>query len=379
MKSSQKPGFYREDSIEMEEFASTLEHLQEPDPPRAVLFALSNLHSKALTELAKAWPALPIERRTEIISLLVEMAEADFEVDFSEVFRMCLDDADPRVRTSAIEGLWEVEDVRLIRPLVRALTEDTSDLVRQAAAMSLSRFALRAELGQLPSRLADLVWESLWRAVNHSEEDVPVRRRALESLAYFDRPEVGAAIAAAYQDEDSTMRVSAVFAMGRSTDEEWSTQILNELENESPEMRYEAARACGELQLAGAVPRLSQMTADIDLEVKLAAVWALGRIGGPEARRVLDICVEMGDEALADAAHEALDEIDYMEEEIDFDLYNINSDDDPEDEDELEEGFAFGDLDSPTFGGATYGGDRFDQDDEDDDELDYWEDEDPYQ
>jgi len=354
----------------MEEFASTLEQLLEPDPPRAVLFALSNLHSKSLAELTKAWPALPVERRTQVISSLVEISEADFEVDFSEVFRMCLDDTDPRVRTSAIEGLWEVEDVRLIRPLVRALSEDSSDMVRQAAAMSLSRFALRAELGQLPPRLAELVWESLWQAVNAPQEDVPVRRRALESLAYFDRPEVGASISRAYQDEDSTMRISAIFAMGRSTDEEWSTQILDELESELTEMRYEAARACGELQLAGAVPRLSQMTADLDLEVKLAAVWSLGQIGGPEARRVLDICVEMGDEALIEAAREALDEIDYMEEEISFDLYSVDSDDDPEDEDELKDGFEFETL------GRAYGGD---EDDEDDDELDYWEDEAPYQ
>jgi hypothetical protein len=357
----------------MEEFARILEQLQQPDPPRAVLFSLSNLHSRALGELSEAWPSLPIERRIQIISLLVEMSEADFEVDFSEVFKFCLNDADPRVRTSAIEGLWEVEDVRLIRPLVRALTEDPSDMVRQAAAISLSRFALRAELGQLQPRLAELVWERLWHAFNHLEEAVPVRRRALESLAYFDRPEVRAAIMRAYDDEDSTMRISAVFAMGRSSDEEWSTQILNELESEMPEMRYEAARSCGELQLAGAVPRLSQMTADLDLEVKLAAVGALGQIGGPEARRVLDICVEMGDEALGDAAREALDEMDYMEEEIDLDLYSFDSDDDPEDEDELEDGFGFGEL-GERRSDATYR----DGDDEDDDELDYWEDEERY-
>jgi len=321
------------------------------------------------------WPGLPVERRISVISQLVEMSEADFEADFSEVFRFCLDDADPRVRTSAIEGLWEVEDVRLIRPLVRALTGDASALVREAAAVSLSRFALRAELGQLQPRLSDLIWESLWQAVNLADEDTAVRRRALESLAYFDRPEVSAAIDRAYRDEESSMRVSAVFAMGRSKDEEWSTQVLNELESDLPEMRYEAARACGELQLAGAVPRLSQMTADVDLEVKLAAVWSLGRIGGPEARRVLDICVEMGDEALIEAAREALDEIDYMEEEIDLDLYSYDSDDEPEDEDELEDGFEFDDL-GAAYDEATYGSE---DDDDDDDELDYWEDEDPYQ
>ena len=102
----------------MEEFASILERLQEPDPPRSALFALSNLHGNALAQWAERWPGLPIDRRLDVITQLVEMSEADFEVDFSQVFKVCLDDADPRVRTSAIEGLWEVEDVRLIRPLV---------------------------------------------------------------------------------------------------------------------------------------------------------------------------------------------------------------------------------------------------------------------
>jgi HEAT repeat protein len=352
----------------MEEFASILEHLQEPELTRSVLFALSNLHSQALARLAEVWPSLLVDRRVEIVSRLVEMSEADFEVDFGEVFWMCLDDADPRVRASAIEGLWEVEEARLVRPLVRALTEDESDMVREAAAVSLCRFALLAELGQLQPRLEELVWDSLWKTVNSEQEDVPLRRRALESLAYFDRPEVRDAIMRAYQDEDSTMRVSAIFAMGRTTDDEWSTQILQELESEMPEMRYEAARACGELQLAGAVPQLSQLTADVDLEVKLAAVGSLGRIGGPEARRVLEICIEMGDEALVDAAREALDELDYMEEEIDLDLYSF-TDDDPVDEDELGDGFEFDDLrDSLGL-----------DDDEDDDELDFWEDEAPYQ
>jgi HEAT repeat protein len=148
-------------------------------------------------------------------------------------------------------------------------------------------------------------------------------------------------------------------------------------------MRYEAARACGELELAGAVPKLSQMTADLDLEVKLAAVWSLGQIGGPEARRVLDICVEMGDEALREAAQDALSEIDYMEENLDLVLYDYDSDEDEdEEEDALGDEFGYDDL------GADLVGDELDEDeagvrglaadDDDDDEFDYWEDEERY-
>jgi HEAT repeat protein len=361
-----------------QEFGRTLERLREPEPSRSVLFELTNLHGKALALLADTWPSLPVERRQEIISRLVEMTEADFEVDFSEVFKICLPDDDPQVRAAAIEGLWEVEDVTLIRPLVRALTQDSSQIVREAAAISLSRFARSAELGHLPARLADLVWDALWQAVHNQEEDLDVRRRAIESLAYFDRPEVTQVIERAYRDEESTMRLSAVFAMGRSADEDWSKYILDELQSYDPEMRFEAARACGELKLAGSVPTLSQMTADKDPEVKLAAVWSLGQIGGPESRRVLEICVKMGDEALQDAAHAALSEMDYLEEAIDLSLYDYDLDDEEEEEseeDELEdeglhyEGFADRDPDDEDLDDE----DLYKEDlDDEEDEDDYW-------
>jgi len=61
-------------------------------------------------------------------------------------------------------------------------------------------------------------------------------------------------IEAAYYHEDQRMRTSAVFAMGRSADPYWSDLVINELQSSRPEMRYEAAMASGELELAAATP-----------------------------------------------------------------------------------------------------------------------------
>jgi HEAT repeat protein len=140
---------------------------------------------------------------------------------------------------------------------------------------------------------------------------------------------VSQVIQRAYDDVEPKMRVSAVFAMGRSADEKWGDKVLAELDQDDAEMRYEAARACGELHLIEAILSLSRMVVDPDLEVRLAAIGALGRIGGAEARRVLQICSEEGDEALRDAAEEALDELDFMQESLDFPLYEF----DPSDQD----------------------------------------------
>jgi HEAT repeat protein len=322
---------------ELTDFGSALKQLQEPSVPDSVLYELSNLHGDELALLTDTWPALPLGSRQAIASRLVEIAEADFETDFSRVFIICLKDKDPQVRKAAIDGLWEVEDVVLIRPLIRMLERDPSEGVREAAAVSLSRFAQLAELGRLQPYLADMVWDALWNTYHSPDEELAIRRRAVESLAHFGRPQVGELIEAAYQDEEPLMRISAVFAMGRSADEVWGSRVVAELEHDDPEMRYEAARACGALELVEAVPILSRMVADPDLEVKLAAVWALGQIGGREAQRVLEICLESGDEALKDAAENALDELDYMQGTLDFPLYNYDVDDDEEDEDEDEE------------------------------------------
>jgi HEAT repeat protein len=310
----------------VEDFGRLLEQLSLGDPPDVELYKLSNLHGEELARMAAFWPTLPIERRRALASRLAEIAEADFEADFTELFKICLGDSDAQVRVSAIEGLWEVEDVTMIRPLVCMLQKDESIPVREAAASSLSRFALLAELGRLQPRQVSVIWEALWKAIHGPEEDLSVRRRALESLAYFDRPEVTQVIEQAYQDEEPKMRVSAVFAMGRSNDEVWADKVLAELYTDDPEMRYEATRASGELRLIEATSALSQLVADADPEVRLTAVWSLGQIGTPEARRVLEICAEQGNEALQDAANEALDEMDYMQGDIEFPLYDFPDD-----------------------------------------------------
>ena len=81
-------------------------------------------------------------------------------------------------------------------------------------------------------------------------------RRALESLSYCCDSRVSALIEAAYDSDEPRMRISALFSMGRSADPRWTSIVLQELENGEAEMRFEATRACGELQVTDAVPVL---------------------------------------------------------------------------------------------------------------------------
>jgi len=281
-------------------------------PDQALLYHLSSLEAEDLARAREAWPGLPVELRRRLTMRLVELAEADFEVDFGAIFRLGLKDDDAEVRAAAIEGLWEDKDVRLVPLLAACLREDKAIEVRVAAATSLGRFILLGELEKIRSDPKARAYEALLAACQDAKEHLKVRRRAIESLAYVSNETVTELIGEAYAAPEETARVSAVFAMGRSADIRWASQVRQELFSPSPELRYEAARACGELQLGKAVPELEDLADDADPEVREAALWALGQIGGDKARKIVEHYCLAEDEATRAAAEAALDELEFM-------------------------------------------------------------------
>ena len=273
----------------------------------STLYSLSDLDRGQMAAVRGVWHGLSSERKQSVLSGLVDLAESVVEVDFSAFFREQLDDEGAEVRRLAIEGLWEVEKPWLLSQLVRLLSDDPMSDVRAAAAASLGRFVLLGELGQLDAALSTRAEQALLEAYFAADELLVVRRRVLESLAYSSESGVGDLIETAYMEGEDDLRLSALFAMGRSADRRWRLMLVDELENPAPAMRYEAAVACGELELRDAVEPLSRLVYDFDLEVGSAAVEALGKIGGPEAQRVLRSCCSSEDEALVEAAEEALE------------------------------------------------------------------------
>jgi HEAT repeat protein len=246
------------------------------------------------------------------------MAERDIHMDFAAVFRLAMKDTDSQVRAVAIDGLWESEDVRLVPQLAESLTEDQAEEVRVAAAQCLAHFVLLGELQKIRPEPFDTACRALLGRLDEAdEESLEVRRRALESIAYAGLDEVEDLIWAAYGHPEELMRISAVFAMGRSADGQWIKQVMNNLHHPNPAMRYEAARAAGELSAEEAVPDLVELTEDVDVEVQQAALGALGQIGGSQARRTLQRYVTSDDEAVREAARAALRELEFFHGDID--------------------------------------------------------------
>jgi HEAT repeat protein len=72
------------------------------------------------------------------------------------------------------------------------------------------------------------------------------------------------------------------------------------------------------------VPRLAQLLDDPDREVQEAAIWALGQTGGDQARRLLQGCLEEGDDATRSAAEAAMQELEFLFGQFDFPFYAMD-------------------------------------------------------
>ncbi len=292
--------------------------------PAVSLYHLSDLSTSEQAALEALWPELSTERRQAVVQDLQEISEANFEVSFDTVFRLALDDESPEVRAVAIRALWESEDPKLMAPFIHSMQADPDPLVRAAAAGALGRFVYLGEIEELPAAQTRRVEEALLATIR-GDDVLEVRRRALEALAFSSRLEVAGLIRTAYESDEAQMRVSAVFAMGRTADDHWAAQVRAELESPEPEMRFEAARAAGELELAEAGPELVDLTADPDRQVREAAIWSLGQVGGQLARETLTELLEQAeDEETQDFIEEALENLDFSDEVQAFALLEVD-------------------------------------------------------
>ncbi|MBE0415632.1 MAG: HEAT repeat domain-containing protein [Dehalococcoidia bacterium] len=277
---------------------------------------LSTLSTEELKLFLEAWASMDVKRRRQIISQFVELAEANPKVNFDNIFLTCLHDPDEIVRAKSIEGLWECEHCSLIDLFITLLREDSKELVRAAAAIALGKFAMLAELEKLRPEDRAKVERALLAVID--DQQLEVRRRAIEAIAPLSLPRVKEIIQEAYESDDAGMRVSAIHAMGRNCDPAWLPTLVRELGSIDAEMRYEAAVACGELGEEGAVPHLVKLIRDLDSQVRLSAIAALGKLGGSEAGEALRECLNHPDEPIREAAEEALEELGFGEDPFSF-------------------------------------------------------------
>ncbi len=301
----------------IEKFVTELQDETQP-LKNAGLLQLSSLAGEDLYEFKNTWFALTDPRKGQIMSKLVELGEDHVEMDFTAMYRALLNDENEDVREQAAKGLWECDDRVVIRPLLGLLKNDASPRVRASAATTLSKFTDLFQQGKILSRDGDKIRDTLLEVISDEEEEADVRRRCIEAVGSFNTIEISELIREAYSSENPNMRQSAVFAMGRSSDSQWLSIVMNELNSDFPAMRYESASACGLLGDESSVPHLISLIKDEDSEVQVAAVHSIGNIGGALAKRALQQALRTGEDAVEEAAEEAMANIDFDEDPLGF-------------------------------------------------------------
>ena len=301
----------------LEEF---LETLADPTAETAVgeFVELSDLLPAELGLFVRTWFGIDVEHQRWIITTMSELAEQNPELDFSAVFKMCLKDEDETVLETAMEGLWEVEDRSIVPNLIQILQSDKSAKVRSSAAVALGKFSMLVQEGKLLPRDREAIHDSLMAVLRNDQEHVDIRRRSLEAIAPFNTKEIQKRLSLAYEGEDLLLKSSSIFAMGRTGELSWLPLLIKELQNQEPSIRYETANACAELGEEDAVPHLVPLLDDDDYQVQLAGISALGKIGGPLAKKVLVHCIKEGDAVLEDAARAELQNIEFLEDPMAF-------------------------------------------------------------
>jgi hypothetical protein len=241
----------------------------------------------------------------------------DWPDDAMERIHEGLQSSDVPTQCLAAQMAGKIPGHDLALELIRVLkTADDTDLLVETS-IALGPVLEEALLGSFgdedlePEITPHLVHEiqSLFRRLYH-DADAPnvVRRRVLEASVRSPEPWHVGATRAAFQSGDLGWRVTAVFAMGYL--DGFETQIVASLDDEDTEIIRESIRSAARRRIQESGPRVLAIIQenDQDNQLRLIGVDALAQLRPSGAVAFLQSLTDHKDDALASAAHVALDE-----------------------------------------------------------------------
>ena len=282
-------------------FSQIIEELLDNNKPFSPVYLhrFSDLNTVDLAALKAVWDQIDPNRRAALMEDLEELNEADTLVCFDDLSLMAIKDADPRVRSTAIRLLWETNDTTFWRQLIDILQNDPEETVRASAASGLGLYIYLGEIEEIPEQQFKTVEKTLLNTIK-GKDKVRVKQKSLEGLGFSSHKEVPGLISNAFASNDLDWRVSALFAMGRSADNRWKDSITQALHDPEPEVRFEAVRAAGELELKNTRQILLEMLVDPEnrgeQDIRQAIIWSLSQIGGENVREALSALLDQAED-----------------------------------------------------------------------------------
>lgn len=315
------------------DFKTVLETLltEGKEIPAIYLIQFSDIEAAALKSLLDVWPRIPLSRKLLLLDQLNALADVDTLVSFDDLGTALLSDADAPVRKRAVRLLIECEDEPLISTYIDMLTNDADNSVRAEVATNLGLFVQLGEFDEISEESQDVVVNTLLAVTNTDNEEPNIRRRALESLGFSSRLEIPTLIQSAFERQDPDWKASALFAMGRTSDNRWQGPVLQMLTVENRRIRLAAVKSAGELGLKDAVPLLlTLLEEEDDPAIAEAAIWSLSQIGGEDARYYIENLLDNldDDDPQFGFLEEAIDNLAFTDDMAEFDLMLYDPDED---------------------------------------------------
>jgi HEAT repeat protein len=291
------------------------------------LYQLSDISPDNLTDVQNIWAEINLERRRGLVEDLEDLTDTNPLLSFEPIFRLALRDEDEQVRFFAIRAIEVFDTDDLIPYFLSVLKSEGSVSLRAVTASVLGKYVYRGELDKISNKLKKDIEDHLFEVLE-KEHPLEIQRRALEAVSYSSREEVREHILNAYQSDLDEWVASALFAMGRSFDHQYSDLVFDKLQHTAPKVRLEAVRASGELTLEDAVPTIIDLLNDLP-DIREAAIWALSHIGGEDAgpaiHGLLDDEISTDEEELI---QQALERLDFIDEGINLSMFNLPDSDD---------------------------------------------------
>lgn len=230
---------------------------------------------------------------------------------------------DEELVIAAADALAKIGDPRAFEPLL-ARVGDANAAVRQSvvgALNSLGSPEMPARVLPLLSDADSNVRESAVKIAGYfgyaecadlllercHDEDERVRRAAVEHLPYLEDERATPALIDALRNDTPKVRAAAASAMAQAEGPQVPSCLIEALADEDSWVRYFASRSLGRLEVMESTEALARLAHDDrSNHVRIAAVEALGRIGGETAVRVVSPLVKSAEPDLARAAASAL-------------------------------------------------------------------------
>jgi HEAT repeat protein len=228
-------------------------------------------------------------------------------------------DEDPELMIPAADALAKIGDQRAFEALL-AHVGDPNAGVRQSVVGALNSLGSPLMPGRVLPLLDDPdpnVRESAVKIAGYfgypecvepllelcRDRDERVRRAAVEHLPFLEDERATPVLVGALRRETPKVRAAAAGALALAEGPEVSASLIEALGDEDSWVRYFAARSLGRLQVAESADALAGLARDDRANhVRIAAVEALGSIGGERATAAITPLLDSDDPDLARVA-----------------------------------------------------------------------------